>query len=116
MTEFRDLSRLPADQSYWDSLEARINAELAPLVRAAADRKPVWWRPLAARAWVLGGLAAAAAVAALLLVPSRSAGEPTNPTGLLRPPDDDPALVAFLSAREPPDVAALMLTAAGSDR
>ena len=116
MTEFRDLSRLPVDQSYWDGLEAKITAELGPLVRQVGSRKPGWLSPLAARAWVLGGLAVAAAIAALLLVPSRSLDSTGNPAGLLRLPENDPTLVAFVSAPVPPALAVLVLSPAGGDR
>jgi hypothetical protein len=114
MSEFPELSRLPKDRVYWDRLEARIVAELGPDVRALAVSRPDWWAPLARRAWALGALAAAAGLAALLLVPPRTP-RVAPATGLLRLPDN-PALVAFVSAPEPPPLAALMLPASRSNR
>jgi hypothetical protein len=115
MTEFRELSKLPADQEYWDRLEARITGELAPAVHALASGRPDWWAPVARRAWALGGLAVAAGIAALLLLPPRSP-EDAIPTGLLRIPDDDPALIAFVSAAEPPPLVSLMIFSSWSSR
>ena len=109
MTEFRDLSRLPGDQDYWDRLEARITAELGPAVHSLPAARSNWWAPVATRAWGLGGLAVAAGIAALLLVPPRTRDGANNPTGLLRLPDDDPAMIAFLSASQPPPLASLMI-------
>jgi hypothetical protein len=61
----------------------------------------------ARNAAALGGLALAAGLAALLLVPPRIQGETTNPTVLFRLPDD-PAMAAFLASPSPPPLAALM--------
>jgi len=115
MTEFRDLSKLPTDQEYWDRLEARVTGELAPAVRALASARPNWWAPVATRAWGLGGLALAAGIAALLLLPPRTAENPV-PAGLLRMPADDPALIAFVSAAEPPTLASLMMASSSGGR
>jgi hypothetical protein len=115
MNEFRELSRLPEDQEYWDRLEARITADLAPAVHSLATQRPDWWAPVATRAWGLGGLAVAAGLAALLLVPARTLDAP-SPTGLLRVPDGDPATIAFLSAPAPPPLAFLMFPSSRSDR
>jgi hypothetical protein len=115
MTEFRDLSRLPADQHYWDQLESRITGELGPLVRESV-RRPAWWSPLARRAWWLGGIAAAAALGALWLLPARPSPGAAAPSGFLKPPDNDPTLVAFVAAPSPPSVGALMLTTPGPAR
>jgi hypothetical protein len=109
MTESRDLSRLPVDQTYWDGLEAKIMADLGPLVRAAAEPRPTWFGPLAARAWRLSGLAIAAGVAALILAPPRLAESAAAPTGLLRLPADDPTITAFVAAPAPPALASLVL-------
>jgi hypothetical protein len=115
MTEFRDLSKLPTNQEYWNRLEARITGELAPTVHALASARPNWWTPVATRAWALGGLAVAAGIAALLLLPPRALEDPV-PSGLLRMPDDDPALIAFVSAAEPPALASLMIPSSSSGR
>lgn len=114
MSEFRELSRLPKDQEYWDRLEARITAELGPLVRDLPAARPEWWVPLAKRAWALGGLAAAAGITAFLLAPSRTPAS-AAPAGLIRLPDD-PALIAFVSAPEPPKLGSLMGPAFRSER
>lgn len=109
MTDFRDLSRLPTDEGYWKALEERIVAELGPGVREAEEARPRWWEPLATRAWSLGALAAAAGLAALLVLPPRATEHPVNPTGLLRLPEDDAALVALLTAPAPPQLASMVI-------
>jgi hypothetical protein len=109
MTDYPPLSKLPEEQSYWDDLETRIMADLRPRVRAASERRPDWWKPLAARAWGLSGLAVAAGIAALALVPARGLEPETSVTGILRLPDDDAAVTAFLSAPAPPALASLVL-------
>jgi hypothetical protein len=113
MTEYRDLSKLPDDAAYWDVLESRILAGLA--VRSGADAAPGWSSPLASRAWRLGGLAAAAVLAALLFTPGRSAPA-AGGWGLVSLPEGDPALHALVSAPAPPPLAALLLPGAGSSR
>jgi hypothetical protein len=107
MRELRGLSKLPSEQAYWDQLEARISAELEPGAPSLPVTRSGWWAPVATRAMALSGLAAAAGLAALLLVPPRTRNEAGNPAGLLRLPDD-PAMIAFLSAPEPPSLGALM--------
>jgi len=107
MSEFRDLSRLPSDQAYWDDLEARIVGQAVGAAKAGEVVGPGWWAPLASRALALGGLAAAAGIAALLLVPPRIHDSRGNSTTLLRLPHD-PGMVAFLSAPEPPSLVSLM--------
>jgi hypothetical protein len=109
VTEFRDLSRLPVDQTYWEDLEARIMADLGPRVREARAR-PTWFAPLAARAGRLGGFAIAAGVAALILMPSRPATPVGAPIGLLRLPANDPTITAFVEAPAPPTIESLVLS------
>lgn len=117
MTDFRDLSRLPRDEGYWKALEERIVGELGPRVREARGARPGWWEPLATRAWSLGMLAAAAGLAALLVLPPRAPERPANPAGLLRLPEDDPALVAVLTAPRPPRLASMVIPQApGGER
>ncbi|MGH7554704.1 MAG: hypothetical protein ACREMQ_17010 [Longimicrobiales bacterium] len=109
MTDLRDLSRLPVDQSYWDGLEARIMADLGPRVREASGAQSAWWAPLAASAWPLVGLAAAAGLATLIILPPRST-EPTSVAiWMLRPPAENPTLQAFVSAPSPPSLATLVI-------
>jgi hypothetical protein len=110
MSDFRDLSELPDDEAYWDGLEQRIVAGLGPRVPARSD---AWWTPLAARAWTLGGLAAAAAIAALLLMPARDEARPVTESSLLLLPNSDPAFVTFVSAPGPPTVGSLLLPVQG---
>ena len=105
MDDYRELSRLPDDEAYWDELEARVMSGLGPRVARTAE----WWAPLATRAYALGAIAVAAGVAALLLVPGRSAAPPAVGAGLFRMPDDDPAFVAVLSAPAPPLLGTLLL-------
>ena len=109
MTDFRDLSRLPRDDGYWKALEERIVGELGPRVHEVERARPRWWEPLATRAWSLGALAAAAGLAALLVLPPPAAERPVNPAGLLRLPEDDPALVALLTAPAPPQLASMVI-------
>ena len=63
--------------------------------------------PLPLRRRVARWIPIAAGIAALLLVPPRIHDGPGNPTTLLRLPDD-PGMVAFLSAPEPPSLVSLM--------
>jgi hypothetical protein len=105
MSDLRDLSDLPGDQAYWDGLEKKIVAGLGPRLPARA----AWWMPLAARAWALGGLAAAAAIAAILLMPARAEPAPLTDAGLLLLPASDPAFVSFVSSPRPPAVGSLLL-------
>ena len=59
----RDLYRAPADQAYWDGLEARILARMA-LPGVASDSAPLaWWQVMGG--WSRVGLVAAG-LAALL--------------------------------------------------
>jgi hypothetical protein len=108
MNEFRNLSKLPEDPQYWEDLEARVMADLGSPVRGTAVEIPSWWSPLAVRAWGLGGLAAAVALAALLLAPGRSVPG-SSAAGLLSLPEGDPVLEALVSAPAPPSLASLML-------
>jgi hypothetical protein len=106
MRDLRDLSKLPAEPEYWERLEAQMR-EAVGAVKAVKAVGPGWWAPFARHAAVLGGLAVAAGIAALLLVPPRSRGGGTNPTVLFRLPDD-PTMAAFLSSPTPPSWAAMM--------
>jgi hypothetical protein len=108
MRDLRDLSKLPADPGYWEELEARITGlQGGKVAGLQGDSRSGWWTPLANRALGLGGLAAAAGISALLLVPPRTRNAATNPAVLFRLPDD-PAMVAFLTSPEPPSLGALM--------
>jgi hypothetical protein len=114
MRDLRDLSKLPSDQAYWVELEARMREAVGADGQMGrwADGQPGsdgagWWTPLGTRAGVLTGLAIAAGIAALLLVPPRSRGGGTNPTVLFRLPDD-PTMAAFLSSPTPPSLAAML--------
>jgi hypothetical protein len=106
MSDLRDLSELPGDEAYWDGLEKRIVGGLGQRVQAVPAG---WWTPLAARAWTLGGLAAAAAIAAIVLMPAREESGASTEAGLLLLPDSDPAFVSFVSAPRPPAVGSLLL-------
>ncbi|MGH7561494.1 MAG: hypothetical protein ACRENB_10785 [Gemmatimonadales bacterium] len=114
--EFRDLSKLPADRRYWDALESRITADLASELHSLAGRSSGWWGPVARRAGVLAGLAVAAGIAALFLVPARPTERAVAPTGILRAPEDDPAMIAFVTAPEPPSLASLVISRPGAGR
>ena len=107
MRELRELSKLPADPAYWVGLEARMRGSGAGGQRGS--KKPDWWEPVAIRAVGLSGLAIAAGVAALLLVPPRARGGATNPAVLFRLPDD-PAMAAFLSSPAPPSVGTILVS------
>jgi len=116
MSENRGLSRLPDDPDYWERLEARVLETATPRLRAAAGSGRNAWTPLAERAGALTGLAVAATIVAMLLVPARpNATSPAVPA-LLRIPHDDPTLAAFLTSPAPPSVVALVLPDAGRPR
>jgi hypothetical protein len=114
MQDLRDLSRLPDELEYWNALEARITSQLGPDVRALADRRQDWWAPVARRAGILAGLAVAAGIAALLLAPRGGETGPL-PGGILRGPDD-PGMMAFVAAPNPPSIATLLLAPPGTGR
>jgi hypothetical protein len=117
MTELPEFSGLPDDAAYWDELEARIMANLGPRVRAGDVRREEWWAPIAAKAWGLGGLAAAAGLAAVLLVPSRThAPEHAAAQGLLRLSIHDARLAPFVTSASPPSIATLVLPPPGRNR
>ena len=103
MKKLRDLSRLPEDQGYWDRLEARIAGKMGRRAAGQLD----WWSPLATRAMGLTGLAAAAGIAAMLIMPPRAQDRRVNPTVLFRLPDD-PTMKTFLSSPRPPSLASLL--------
>ena len=111
MRELRELSKLPADPEYWERLEAQVGQTVRRPDGQTARRPDgdgaSWWALLATRAGALSGLAIAAGIAALLLVPPRTRGGTSNPTILFRLPDD-PAMAAFLSSPTPPSLASLM--------
>jgi hypothetical protein len=104
MTDPRGLSRLPEEEEYWDALESRILAGLEDEV--AAGGAPVLG-PLAARAWALGFLAAAAGLVALLALPPRNASFATS-LGLVRAPIGDPGYAEFVGSPVPPPLVILL--------
>jgi hypothetical protein len=106
MRDLRELSKLPDAPAYWVELEARMRS--AGLSGAPKS----WWSPFASRAGVLSGIAAAAGIAALLLLPPRTRNGTANPAVLFRLPDD-PTMAAFIASPEPPSVTALMGSLAG---
>lgn len=106
MRELRNLSKLPANPEYWERLEARMLGGRAAGWQGGNGSG--WWIPLATRAGALSGLAAAAGIAALLLVPPRTRGEAPSSVVLFRLPDD-PAMNAFLSSPAPPSVGSLLV-------
>ena len=109
MTEFRDLTRLPRNEDYWAGLEERIMAELGPRMRGEPASTLAWWEPLANRAWSLGMVATAAAVAAVLILPERAPERDTNLAGLLRVPENEQEFLAVLNAPSPPRLATLVV-------
>jgi hypothetical protein len=115
MSELHDLSKLPKDPAYWAGLEARLSAQLGPMVAALPGRdvRTEWWTPVSARAWALGSLAVAAGLAALLLLPPREADPSPPPTGFLRPPNADAAILEVATAPQPPALASLLFSSAG---
>jgi hypothetical protein len=66
--------------------------------------------PFAARAWGLGGLALAAGLATLLLLPAMTPDQPASPTLLLRPPREGAALARLIASPSPPPLAALLVS------
>jgi hypothetical protein len=107
MSEYPDLSRLPEDPAYWNDLESRVLAGLHTGEAVEVIEQDGWLAPLATRALAIGGLAAAAAIAAILLLPARSPA-PLAVGGLLRMPDD-PIVAAFVAAEAPPALTSLLL-------
>ncbi|MGH7503983.1 MAG: hypothetical protein ACREL7_19830 [Longimicrobiales bacterium] len=105
MSDLRDLSSLPHDRAYWDDLEARVLAGVG--AGAGGIEGPAWWMPLARRAWTLSGLAAASLVALLLV--SRADRDHLDPAGLLRVPEGDPRVAAFLLSPAPPPIVSIVL-------
>lgn len=101
------------DPEYWAELESRIVEDIAARMPSRPTANAGVWAPLAARAWTLGGLAVAATLATLLLVPPRPSFAPNSLAGLLRVPEDDGLLEAFLAAPAPP--AAAWLVIAGTE-
>jgi hypothetical protein len=106
MRDLRDVSKLPADPDYWVELEARTVRQWDSGKVGQQDGSG-WWGPIATRAVALSGLAAAAGIAALLLVPPRTRGE-TPTTALLYRLPDDPAMNAFLASPAPPSLGSLL--------
>ena len=90
-------------------------AELGPRVREAAEGRRGWWAPVAARAVPLAGLALAASIAALILVP-RAPEQEALSEKLLRTPERDPTVAAFVSAPAPPPLVSLVLPSTRSVR
>lgn len=105
MTDYRDLSELPDDDAYWQSLEASVMER----VGTGAGAKDAWVQPLVRRAPVLGWLAAAG-LAALLFLP-RMRDVHADPLPFLEFPDD-PLAAAFL-APSPPALATLLIPRTG---
>lgn len=114
MSELRDFSKLPDDPGYWSDLEARIvSAVSPPMVDAESDD---WWRPLARRAWGLGGLAAAAALAAVVLAPPRPAAPRPPLTTYFGSSIDDATVARFVAAPSPPQLTSLLADRLREDR
>lgn len=105
MNELRDFSKLPDDPAYWSDLEARIVSAMSPEMDAA----DVWWKPLARGAWGLGGLAAAAALATLLLAPAREPAPLPTSLSILGARVDDPTLARFIASPAPPQLSSLLV-------
>ena len=116
MSVLHDLSKLPKDPAYWARLEARISAQLGPVVDALPGRedRKEWWTPVSARAWALGSLALAAGLAALLLLPPREADPAPPPSGLLKLPGADATTLEVATAPEPPALASLLFSSEAS--
>lgn len=105
MSDYRDLSALPHDDEYWQRLEAAVHEQIGVTQRPAES----WVKPLIDRAPVLGWLAAAALAALLLMPEPRDDGQQTLP--FLRLPDDPLAVTLFASS--PPSLATLLISRTG---
>jgi subtilisin family serine protease len=114
MTDFRDLSRLPDDPAYWAELEARMLAATGDVGAATGAVRP-WWSTLGQRAGTLVGLAAAAGIATLLLVPARPAVEAVPAVTMLGSAIADPTLARFVAAPAPPAIANLLVDPSRED-
>lgn len=105
MTDYRELSGLPGEETYWRDLEARILDRMPP-TGAQESGTTSWMQPLAKRAAGLGWLAAAG-LAALLLASGRPDHKGATLPFLNWP--DGPLADAFL-APSPPALASLLVT------
>ncbi|NJD09917.1 MAG: hypothetical protein FIB01_05540 [Gemmatimonadetes bacterium] len=100
MSAWRELSRLPESPEYWQALQRRVGAVVAPVLAAQQGRERRIDR------WLAGGvLAAAACVILLLLSPPPQAGS-SLAAGLA---PADPLARALLSSREPPAIGGLLI-------
>lgn len=116
MNDLRGLSKLPEDDAYWASLEARMVAAVAGSLvgPALAVASPPWHAPLTRSAWRLGVVAAAAGAMFFLLpprAPAEAAQGPRLPSlPLLVAPSGVPgALSSIVSDAEAPALASLLL-------
>ena len=108
MSDLRELSKLPADQAYWDQLAATIVGDVF------RTPKP-WWHGLEGRAVSLLGLAAAAAIAAIMLLPAREMQRDASAAALLQLSSADPLAEQLLKSDAPPAVISLILPVGPND-
>lgn len=104
-SDLRPAPRLPKDPAYWARLSDRIVVSAAPILEDHRTWAP-WWSPVARFAPSLG-LAAAAAVVAVMLMPSSGPGaEPPAFEVALAP--DHPVAAGLVLSAGPPDITTLL--------
>lgn len=104
------LSRLPADDAYWEALTDRLVTDAAGLLPEYRSPETAWWRGLARFSMPLAAGAAAALIAATAFWSPRSpapAGS-RSPVAIYGFAPNDPLAVAFIEAAVPPTLATLM--------
>jgi hypothetical protein len=101
----RPAPRLPKDPAYWARLSDRIVVSAAPILEEHRTWAP-WWSPLDRFAPSLGLAAAAAVVAVMLMTSSGPEAEPPAFALVLAP--DDPVAARLVLSAGPPDIITLL--------
>ena len=97
MNDWRDLSRLPKSEEYWQQLGARVEAAALPHLAQSGNDKWLW----------RGGWAAVVAMAAGVVLMLASDPAPRNTSGLLVAPRD-PVAVRMMNSADPPSLLEMM--------
>lgn len=107
-------SRLPDDRSYWDDVTVRIVDSAEPILREHREVH-AWWHPLAKWSPAIGVAAAAAAILAVVTMPTApaSATPPGRPSleRLLSP--EDPVAQAVVGGESATNISTMLLVESG---